>query len=140
MRDPEIEQLQLQIRELEARVRELVEARKVPDGDYEVVIVEIEEKLAQSGRNMWKFTFRITSGGHRGKVLYYNIVERPPDELLERLADAVGVRIARAEPRWADGRDPHAMIGSPCIVSVRNKLWQGIEYAEVRSVRKSFRD
>lgn len=132
----ELAQLKADVAALEKRICEIEKEREIPDGDFEAEIVAATQSVSYTGKEMWKFEFRITRGAHTGKSCWYNVVIPEPDtNFIDRMAGRLNVVVRRTRSVWVDGHDPTRLVGVHCVIAVRNKYWQGVRYAEVRDVR-----
>ncbi len=112
----------------------------IPNGVYEALIHDIEEKEVKSGENtgapMWAVQFAINGGQYDNRRVFrnYTLVEQSMWAIKQFLV-ALGV-----DPEALQGEvelDTEELIGLPCRVVLRQREYQGQMNNDVKQVQKS---
>ena len=60
-----------------SNVGDIADFAPIPDGEYQVRVVDIETDMTKSGDEMWKLRLQVESGEHDGRLLFDNVVFSP---------------------------------------------------------------
>ena len=112
----------------------------LPNGKYEVLIHDIEEKTVKSGKNegapMWAVQFSVNGGPFDNRRVFRNYTLIP-----ESLWAVKGFLLALGyDAEQLDGEidlDLNDLIGLPCQVVLRQREYEGQIQNDVRQVLKS---
>ncbi len=67
----------------------------VPDGEYPVLVSDIEADFTRAGDEMWKLRLTIQGGDHQGRLLFDNLVFSPKAmPRVKLVCEACGLAVA----------------------------------------------
>lgn len=124
---------------IQARLNEIEKEEMdalLPDGDFDAVVHSVAPEESQLGRRLWRVMFRITGGKYKDRLVHRSYVEEPPTTAFEAVAVAVGAPLERV-PIVYRANGPYAMMGLPCVITLRQMTYQGRRYNEVYRVSPS---
>lgn len=104
-------------------------ARKaIPEGTYEVVVNQVEQKKSRDGNPMISFEFEVADGAHKGAKLYENCSLQPQALFkLKSVLIALGLEI----PNKAFDLDLNDLVGLSCEVEVGHETYEGKKRARI---------
>lgn len=102
--------------------------KTLPEGTYEVVVNEANQKSSKEGNPMISFEFEVTSGANKGYKLYENCSLQPQALFkLKTLLMALGFDI----PNKAFDLDLKDLVGLTCEVEVGHEVYEGKKRARI---------
>lgn len=104
--------------------------KAVPDGAYEVEVVEVTEEESSEGNPYLKWKFRVTEGPSKGAAIYDNTSLQPQALWrLKGLLEVLGVEV----PDSSMDLDLSDYVGSTLTITVANEEYQGKDRPKVAS-------
>lgn len=108
----------------------------IPDGDYDVKVIDAQAMKASTGKLMFKIKFEITSGPHSPRKVYNNLVLSDDNPMalaiFFRNLEALGVNDAFLAQNPTPDQIASAMSNRTCRVTLGKRTWQGVEQNEVK--------
>lgn len=102
--------------------------KAIPEGTYEVVVNEANQKSSRDGNPMISFEFEVTEGAHKGAKLYENCSLQPQALFkLKSVLLALGMDI----PNKAFDLNLRDLIGLTCEVEVGHEVYEGKKRARI---------
>jgi hypothetical protein len=104
--------------------------RGVPDGEYSLKVVSVEQKTSQSGNPMLNFKHKVASGDYQGSTVYDNVSLTPQALWRFRgMLECMGMEIPEGKLKV----DLDGMIGKIIKVEIANETYQGKERPKITS-------
>ena len=108
----------------------------IPDGDYDVKVIDAQAMKASTGKLMFKVKFEITSGPHAPRKVFNNLVLSDDNPMalaiFFRNLEALGVNEAFLAQNPSPDQIASAMSNRTCRVTLGKRTWQGVEQNEVK--------
>lgn len=102
--------------------------KAIPEGTYEVVVNEANQKDSRDGNPMIAFEFEVTEGAHKGAKLYENCSLQPQALFkLKSVLMALGMDI----PNKAFDLNLRDLVGLTCEVEVGHEVYEGKKRARI---------
>ena len=102
--------------------------KAIPEGTYEVVVNEANQKSSRDGNPMISFEFEVTEGAHKGAKLYENCsLQHQALFKLKSVLLALGMDI----PNKAFDLNLRDLIGLTCEVEVGHEVYEGKKRARI---------
>jgi len=110
----------------------------LPEGDYELKVLEAEDKVAQSGRTMFTIKCQVQGGAHANRLIWDNLVIVPdkPNALgmFFRNMEALGLTKENFWSREPDNAQINqALVGRTFRAKVGQRTYNGTKRNEVLS-------
>ena len=102
--------------------------KAIPEGTYEVVVNEANQKDSRDGNPMIAFEFEVAEGAHKGAKLYENCSLQPQALFkLKSVLMALGMDI----PNKAFDLNLRDLVGLTCEVEVGHEVYEGKKRARI---------
>lgn len=113
----------------------------VPDGDYELKVIEAEHRRSQSGKNMYKITTEVQGGPHAGRRIWDNLVIDPGNDTSLNMffmkMGVLGLNSQFFDSNPTDAQIEQALGGRSFRASVSTRTYNGQEYNDIKKYHKS---
>jgi len=113
----------------------------LPDGDYELKVIEAEHRRSQSGKNMYKVTTEVQGGPYAGRRIWDNLVIDPGNEtginMFFMKMGILGLNKQFFESNPTDAQVEQALTGRPFRATVGQRTYNGQIYNDIKKYHKS---
>lgn len=113
----------------------------IPDGIYDMMVLEASQTVAASGKTMFKVTHEVQGGPHNKRRVWDNLVVTPDNETALNIffskMDAMGLRKEFFTPSTSNAQIENALIGKRFRAKIGTRKWEGQDRNEVKSYMAS---
>lgn len=114
-------------------------AGTVPDGDYDLVVVESKATTSSNGKPMLKVKFRVANGPHQDVPIWWNGVVSAESAMAMRMffmnMAALGVESSFFASNPSMDVLAGAIMGRNVRATVATSTWNGVERNEIKSLK-----
>lgn len=108
----------------------------LPDGDYDLKVVESTAKVSQSGKTMFSLKTEVQSGPHAKRLVWDNLVVSPDSSaalgmFFKKMA-ALGLAKTFFDQNPSNAQIESALIGRTFRGQVGSRTWQGQKKNEIK--------
>lgn len=108
----------------------------LPDGDYDLTIVEATAKVSQSGKTMFAVKAQVTTGAHAKRLIWDNLVVTPDNSaalgMFFRKMGALGLGREFFASNPSNAQIEAALKGRSFRAQVGSRTWQGNKKNEIK--------
>jgi hypothetical protein len=109
----------------------------LPDGDYDLVIVEATAKTSQSGKTMFAIKAQVQNGAHAKRLIWDNLVVTPDNNaalgMFFRKMMALGLGREFFATNPSNAQIEQAIRGRAFRAAVTSRTWQGQKKNEIKN-------
>lgn len=113
----------------------------IPDGDYELKVLEAEHRRSQSGKNMFKITTEVQGGPYASRRIWDNLVIDPGNEtglnMFFMKMGILGLNKQFFDQNPTDAQIEQALAGRAFRATVSTRTYNGQEYNDIKKYHKS---
>lgn len=107
--------------------------KHVPEGQYYMQIVKVEDYESKAGNDQWLFTFKIAKGHGKGATYpYYCSLESESAWKIRNIIEGVGATV----PKKLINTDPNKLVGKFCWVEMEDDEYEGKAKSVIARVLK----
>ena len=108
----------------------------LPDGDYDLKVVEATAKVSQSGKTMFSLKTEVQAGPHARRLVWDNLVVSPDSSaalgmFFKKMA-ALGLNRSYFDQNPSNAQIEQALIGRTFRGQVGSRIWQGNKKNEIK--------
>lgn len=108
----------------------------LPDGDYDLKVVEATAKVSGSGKTMFSVKTEVQSGPHAKRLVWDNLVVSPDSSaalgiFFKKMA-ALGLNRAYFDQNPSNAQIESALIGRTFRAQIGSRVWQGNKKNEIK--------
>jgi hypothetical protein len=108
----------------------------LPDGDYDLTVIEATAKSSQSGKTMFALKAQVQSGAHAKRLVWDNLVVSPENAnalgMFFRKMAALGLTREFFASNPSNAQIEQAMKGRSFRASIGSRTWQGQKKNEIK--------
>jgi hypothetical protein len=108
----------------------------LPDGDYDLVVLEVEAKTSQSGKTMFSLKAQVTGGAHNKRLIWDNLVVTPDSPaalgMFFRKMGALGLGREFFASSPSNAQIEAAAKGRAFRAQIGSRTWQGQKKNEIK--------
>lgn len=108
----------------------------LPDGDYDLTVLEATAKVSQSGKTMFAIKAQVTTGAHAKRFLWDNLVVSPDNSaalgMFFRKMGALGLGREFFSSNPSNAQIEAALKGRSFRAQVGSRTWQGNKKNEIK--------
>lgn len=108
----------------------------LPDGDYDLTVLEATAKVSQSGKTMFAIKAQVTTGAHAKRFLWDNLVVSPDNSaalgMFFRKMGALGLGREFFSSNPSNAQIEAALKGRSFRAQVGSRTWQGSKKNEIK--------
>jgi len=108
----------------------------LPDGDYDLVVVEATAKVSQSGKTMFAIKAQVQNGAHTKRLVWDNLVVTPDNNaalgMFFRKMYALGLGREFFATNPSNAQIEQAIRGRAFRAQVSSRTWQGQKKNEIK--------
>ena len=108
----------------------------LPDGDYDLTIVEAVAKVSQSGKTMFAVKAQVQNGAHSKRLVWDNLVVTPDNSsalgMFFRKMGALGLGRDFFASSPSNAQIEQAMQGRSFRAQIGSRVWQGQKKNEIK--------
>jgi len=108
----------------------------LPDGDYDLKVVEATAKVSQSGKTMFSLKTEVQAGPHAKRLVWDNLVVSPDSSaalgMFFKKMSALGMNKAYFDQNPSNAQIEQALIGRSFRGQVGSRVWQGNKKNEIK--------
>jgi len=108
----------------------------LPDGDYDLVVVEATAKVSQSGKTMFAVKAQVQNGAHAKRLVWDNLVVTPDNSaalgMFFRKMHALGLGREFFSTNPSNAQIEQAIRGRAFRAQVSSRTWQGQKKNEIK--------
>lgn len=117
---------------------EAASAGVLPDGDYDLIVVEATATTSSTGKPMIKVKMRVTTGPHKDKPVWNQFVISPESAMALRMffqhMNAFGLDSAFFAQNPSMDVVAKNLVNRTCVATLSSREWQGVNRNEVKSI------
>ena len=108
----------------------------LPDGDYDLTVIEATAKVSQSGKTMFSVKAQVMNGPHATRVIWDNLVVTPDNQaalgMFFRKMYALGLGRDFFATNPSNAQIEQAIRGRSFRAAVTSRTWQGQKKNEIK--------
>jgi hypothetical protein len=108
----------------------------LPDGDYDLKVLEATAKVAQSGKTMFAIKAQVQGGAHNNRLVWDNLVVTPDSPaalgMFFRKMGALGLNREFFGSNPSNAQIEQALIGRSFRGQIGSRTWQGQKKNEIK--------
>ena len=108
----------------------------LPDGDYDLKVVEATAKVSQSGKTMFSLKTEVQAGPHARRLVWDNLVVSPDSSaalgMFFKKMSALGLNKTYFDQNPTNAQIEQALIGRSFRGQVGSRTWQGSKKNEIK--------
>ena len=108
----------------------------LPDGDYDLTVLEATAKVSQSGKTMFAIKAQVTTGAHAKRLIWDNLVVTPDNSaalgMFFRKMGALGLGREFFSSNPSNAQIEAALKGRSFRAQVGSRTWQGNKKNEIK--------
>ena len=109
----------------------------LPDGDYDLTVIEATAKVSQSGKTMFAIKAQVQSGAHAKRLVWYNLVVSPENSnalgIFFRKMAALGLNRDFFSTSPSNAQIEQAIKGRSFRAAITSRTWQGQKKNEIKN-------
>ena len=109
----------------------------LPDGDYDLVVLEATAKVSQSGKTMFAIKTQVQGGAHNKRLVWDNLVISPENQaalgIFFRKMYALGLNREYFAQNPTNAQIESAIVGKKFRATVGSRTWQGQKKNEIKN-------
>jgi len=109
----------------------------LPDGDYDLVVVEATATTSQSGKTMFKVKAQVEGGAHNKRLVWDNLVVSPDSPaalgILFKKFHAMGIGRGYFDSNPTNAQIEQAILGRRFRAQIGSRLYNGAKKNEIKN-------
>lgn len=109
----------------------------LPDGDYDLVVLEAQAKVSQSGKTMFAIKAQVETGAHAKRFVWDNLVISPENQaalgIFFRKMYALGLNRDYFASNPTNAQIESALVGRRFRATIGSRTWQGQKKNEIKN-------
>lgn len=109
----------------------------LPDGDYDLVVLEAQAKVSQSGKTMFAIKAQVETGAHARRFVWDNLVISPENQaalgIFFRKMYALGLNRDYFASNPTNAQIEAALVGRRFRATIGSRTWQGQKKNEIKN-------
>ena len=111
----------------------------LPDGDYDLVVLEATAKVSQSGKTMFAVKAQVEGGAHNKRLVWDNLVVSPDSQaalgIFFKKMHALGLpkEYFMQQPQPSNAQIEQIIVGRRFRAQVGTRTWQGQKKNEIKN-------
>ena len=111
----------------------------LPDGDYDLVVLEATAKVSQSGKTMFAVKAQVEGGAHNKRLVWDNLVVSPDSQaalgIFFKKMNALGLprEYFMQQPQPSNAQIEQILAGRRFRAQVGTRTWQGQKKNEIKN-------